>query len=64
MLEEMLNLKIAMRQNKSKHIVKQKFVSYLEKYDNADKTVADKIRHREIFYTYVQFMQKSGDSER
>ena len=56
MLEQLINLKIAIRQKKEKHIVKQKFLEYVNEYDNAERNIGDKIRHREIFYTYCQYM--------
>lgn len=56
MLEQLINLKLAIRQKKEKHIVKQKFLEYLNEYDNADRTISDKIRHREIFYIYCKYM--------
>lgn len=63
MLEELINLKTAIKHHKAKHIVKQKFITYLEAYDNADKDIGDKIRHREIFCQYVKYMGKTGGEE-
>lgn len=65
MLEELINVKIAIRHHKAKHIVKKKFIEYLEAYDNAepDVDVGDKIRHREIFLQYVRYMGKTGGEE-
>ena len=57
MLEELINLKLAIRKHKPKSEVKEKFRAYTNKYDNAEKTIQDKIRHREIFYSYINYMK-------
>lgn len=58
MLEEILEVKKAIRHHKAKHIVKQKFIEYLKKYDDSDfePDVGDKIRHKEIFLSYARYM--------
>jgi hypothetical protein len=63
MLLELIAVKIAIRHHKAKHIVKQKFIEYLEAYDNQepDADVGDKIRHREIFLAYTKYMGSGGD---
>lgn len=55
-----------MRNHKPKHEVKQKFIEYLNAYDEkaGEKSVGDKIRHREIFYTYCRYMMGSEDGTR
>lgn len=63
MLEKLINLKIAMKRNKPKSEIKEKFKDYSTAYDNCDKTIQDKIRHREVFYDYVRYMAKSGGTE-
>jgi len=60
MLEQLINLKLSMRHKESKEIVKQKFEDYSNAYDNYDKEISDKIRHREIFLTYSRYMAGSG----
>jgi hypothetical protein len=60
MLEELINLKISMRKKEEKNIVRKKFFEYLKKYDDGERTIADKIRHREIFITYCAYMTRGG----
>lgn len=62
MLESLINLKTAIRHNKSKSEVREKFLEYSRKYDDLEnKNIGDKIRHREIFYNYIRYMEKSGE---
>jgi hypothetical protein len=49
-----------MRHKESKEIVKQKFIEYTEAYDEGERDVGDKIRHREMKLTYAQYMAGSG----
>lgn len=58
MLEELINLKISMRKKESKAIVKEKFSNYLRVYDDGERDVADKIRHREIIESYCRYINK------
>jgi hypothetical protein len=58
MLEELINLKISMRKKESKAIVKEKFSNYLRVYDDGERDVADKIRHREIIESYWRYINK------
>lgn len=56
MLEELINIKTAIKNKKPKSVVYEKFQKYLDAYDNSEKSVADKIRHRDIFYIYIKYM--------
>ena len=56
MLEELINVKISMRKKESKSEVKRKYLEYSRAYDNAEKSVGDKIRHREIRLVYIKYM--------
>ena len=62
MLEELLNLKNAMKKNKPKDFVQEKWNIYHEVYTNSDKGVIDKINYREIFMDYIRYMSRSGES--
>lgn len=61
MIEELINVKLAIRHNKPKSEVRDKFLLYTRAYDEAEKDVGDKIRHREIFMTYIRYMERSGE---
>ena len=63
MLEELINLKTAMRHNKPKKEVREKFQDYMKAYDDYKPDLKDKIRHREVFLSYARYMYKS-DSEK
>lgn len=55
------NLEKAMRESKSKNIVRYKYKKYMEEYDNKEKNVRDKITYRELSYEYFKYM---NDGER
>lgn len=61
MIEEIINLKLAMKQNKPKKVVTEKYQAYMKIYDNKDKDILDKVEHRDLFYDYIRYMSKSGD---
>ena len=50
----------AMRENKPKEVVECKYEKYLEEYDETDKTVLDKQRHRDLFFDYLRYVNSSG----
>lgn len=56
-----LNLEKAMRENKPKNVVRYKFRKYMEEYDNKEKNVIDKIRHRDLSLEYFKYMLSNGD---
>lgn len=58
MLEELKEVQEAIKKGKPKNEVEDKFKTYLEAYDNMDKNLDDKINHREIFYSYMRYMEK------
>jgi len=62
-LEKMINCKVAMLKNKPKHEVQGLYLEYLHEYDNKEKTVRDKIEHREFFYQYLRYMERTGIKE-
>ena len=57
-LESLINVKLAMRKKESKSEVKRKYLEYSRAYDNAEKSVGDKIRHREMFEKYTEYMRR------
>ena len=59
-----INLKIAMSSNKPKSVVRYKYRKYMEEYDNKDKDVIDKVRHRDISLDYLRYMSSSGDNKK
>lgn len=60
--ESVINFKIAIRHKEEKHIIKQKFITYTQEYDNKDNhDVKDKLIHRELFLMYVRYM---GNTEK
>ena len=64
MLEQLINVKLAMKKNLPKSKVREKFSVYSKAYDNLpEKTILNKIEHRDLFYDYMRYMAKSGDSE-
>ena len=58
MLEELINFKLSVARKEAKHIVEKKFKEYCDSYDNMEKeaTIGDKIRHREAFFKYINYM--------
>ena len=62
MLEaKLINLKTAIRKDKSKPEVKKKYQEYFIAYENfSERTVADKIRFREITQKYWDYMYFDG----
>lgn len=57
-----INFKLAMKRNKPKNVVRYKFRKYMEEYDEMEKTIGDKIRHRELALDYFRYMAKSSDN--
>lgn len=56
LLEDRINLKWAMKRGKANIEVTKKFDSYMKSYDEADKTVMDKIDHRDLFVDYMRYI--------
>lgn len=54
------NLEKAMKEDKSRSIVKYKFRKYMEEYDNKDKNILDKIQHRDLSLEYYRYMINGG----
>jgi hypothetical protein len=67
MLEkEIINFKMSIRKKEPKHIVKQKFFEYTRGYDElaGEKTVRDKLEHKDLFNMYCRYMASSrGDKK-
>lgn len=64
MLEEMINLKIAMKKGKSKSEVREKYKLYCDKYDELEeRTVYDKIEYRNLRLDFYRYMAASGDGK-
>jgi len=61
MLEKLINVKLAIARKKSKCFVYERFQEYMDVYDNLERepTIAEKIRHREIFEKYIQYISKT-----
>lgn len=54
-----INFKKAIRQGKSKSIVKFKYLEYMKEYDElaGEQTVGDKVRHKDLFNDYCRYMK-------
>lgn len=57
------NLEKAMKENKSRSIIKYKFRKYMEEYDNKEKDVGDKIKYRDLSLEYFRYMYFEGRKE-
>jgi hypothetical protein len=64
MIEELLNVRLAMNKNRSKSFVREKYKLYSVAYENHEKSVGDKQDHRDLFMDYTRYMAKSGDNEK
>lgn len=61
MLEQLVRLKQAMKENKGKGFVYERFQDYFFWYESLDvRSVKDKIEFREVELEYIRFMAKSG----
>lgn len=58
-LEKLINVKIAMLKNKTKHEVRDKYLEYVNEYDKGCRSLRDKIEKRELFYDYMRYMEKN-----
>lgn len=63
MLEKIINVKLAIARKKPKHEVEKKYNEYLLTYNLKKDTeqglsIADKIRHNELFWKYLSYMSK------
>jgi len=63
MLEKLINVKLAIARKKPKHEVEEKYMEYIKSYDlkqdtEEGLTLGDKIRHREIFWKYCEYMSR------
>lgn len=61
MLEEIVNLKLAMKHNKPKSVVLEKWNAYHNAYVEKEKSVWDKQTYRDLFLDYIRYMSKSGE---
>jgi len=60
MLEQLINLKTAIRNKKPKAEVREKYNEYLNAYEEEERDVGDKIRNREITQQYWTYMYFNG----
>ena len=58
-----LNFKLAIKENRTKGVVRYKFRKYIEEYDNHDNDVIDKITHRDLSLEYFRYMINNGERE-
>lgn len=59
MLEQLLNLKQAMKENKGKGFVYEKFQDYFFWYEGLkDRGVKEKLEFREVEREYLKYMEK------
>lgn len=57
MIEQLIDkVKIAMKEKQSKDFVREKFNEYFNNYDDMEKTVEDKINHRDLLYDYTLYI--------
>jgi hypothetical protein len=56
-----INLKLAMKQEKPKSVVRYKFRKYKEEYDNQEKSVFDKVRYRDLSMEFYRYMMSKGE---
>lgn len=60
MLEQLISLKQAMKENKGKGFVYEKFQDYFFWYESlADKGVKEKLEFRETEEQYIEYMNKA-----
>lgn len=64
MIEEIIEVKKALKENRPLEEVIKKFTAYCIAYDNSEKNVCDKINHRDIFYDYMRYLNKSGNNNK
>jgi len=50
-------LRNAIKENRAKEVIEYKFNEYMKDYDNKEKSINDKIRHRELFQEYFKYMR-------
>jgi hypothetical protein len=63
--EKIINFKKAIKENRSKSFVYERFQEYLDQYDQmADPSLSRKLSHRDLFLDYTRYMAKSGESQR
>lgn len=64
LVSSIINVKLAMKKNLPKSIVREKYSAYSKAYDDLpEKSMLNKIEHRDLFYDFMRYMSKSGDSE-
>ena len=64
MLErEIINFKMSIRKKEPKSIVCDKFLEYTRAYDEmgGEKTIRDKLEHRDLFNLYCKYMYFSSE---
>jgi len=61
MLEQLIGLKKSIRNKESKLEVKKKFIEYTNAYDEGERDVIDKIKHREIALEYFKYMGRNNE---
>ena len=63
MLESLINLKLAMKHNKPKSVVYERYQNYTDAYEKMNEhTIRDKAENREIYFDYIRYMSKLGES--
>lgn len=54
--KRIMNVRRAITQGKPKEVISFKYKKYMKDYDNADKSVQDKINHRDLFNEYCKYV--------
>lgn len=64
-IEELINVKLAMKKGKPKEEVRTKYKQYDDKYhDLEERTIYDKLEHRELRLDFLRYMAASGDGKK
>jgi hypothetical protein len=63
MLEELINLKTAIRKRKPKKEVREKYQEYTNAYQEIERDVSDKMRYKEITEKYLNYIYFNGRKE-
>jgi hypothetical protein len=64
-LESLINLKKAIKENKSKKIVKRKFTDYCKAYAQIKNPMKNDISdYKNNFLEYLRYMSKNGEDKR
>lgn len=59
-LESLINLRLAMIHKAPIQEIEKKYLEYLNEYDNLEnKGIKEKLEHRELFYSYMRYMNRA-----